>query len=82
MKGIFRELTFCQLSLVVTVDEQTKVFNQGLQPSRKTTRAASQALEVMSQVRIDSFHSISFLFVGSHFIGSSIIQSVINWKGI
>jgi len=36
----------------------------------------------MTQIRIDSFHRKGFLLVGSHFIGSAIVQRVIDWKGI
>jgi len=37
VKGVFRVLTFSQLPLVVTIDEQTNVFHQGLHASRETT---------------------------------------------
>ncbi len=36
----------------------------------------------MPQVCIDRFDRVSFLFVRSHFIGSAVIQRIVDWKGI
>ena len=36
----------------------------------------------MAQVGIDSFDGVGLLFVGSHFIGSAIVECVIDRKGI
>ena len=36
----------------------------------------------MAQVCIDCLDRVGFLFVGTHFVGSAIVQVVISWKGI
>jgi hypothetical protein len=37
MKGVFREPTFCQLSLVIAVDKELKVPGQRLHPAREAS---------------------------------------------
>ena len=82
MKGVFRKPTFGELPVVIAVSEELDVFCQGLQSARETTGLASQALEVMAQICVHGFDRIGLLFVGSHFVGSTIIEVVIGWKGI
>ena len=68
--------------MVVTVDEQLKVFRQGLHSSGETSRFASQSFQVVAEIGIDCFHGIGLLFIGPHFIRSPILKIVISWKGI
>jgi hypothetical protein len=68
--------------VVITVDEQLKIFRQGLHSSGEASRFASQTFQVMTEIGIDCFHGIGLLFIGPHFIGSPIIKIVISRKGI
>ena len=68
--------------MVVTIDKELNVFRQGLQASGKAPRFASQPFEVMTKVSVDCFDRIGLLFVGAHFVGSTIVEVVISRKGI
>ena len=63
MKGVLGKLAFRQLPVVVAIDEQTQVFDQGMEPSGKATRFSGEAFEVMAQVGIHRFHGVSLLLV-------------------
>jgi hypothetical protein len=82
MKGVLRIEAFHELAMVVTIDKEFDMSGEGLQASRETSRSASQAFEVMTQIRIDRFHGVGLLLIGAHFIRRTIIQGVIAWKGI
>lgn len=79
---VLRIFLFHQLPLVVTISEKLQVLEQGLQMARKTTGFSCQSLQIMSQVCVDCFHRIGFLFVRAHFVGCSIIQVIVGGKGI
>ena len=68
--------------MVVTIHEELNILGQCLHSSGKTSRLACQSFQVMPQISIDRFHRVGFLFVCPHFIGSTIVQSIINRKGI
>ncbi len=82
MKGVYRELTFCQLTVVIAINEEPQILDQGLHASGKATRFSSQAFQIVPQVRIDCFHRIGLLLVGTEFVRCSIVQGVVNWKSI
>ena len=73
---------FHELPLVVTIGKQADASSQGLQLARETPGFASQTFQVMTQVSIHCFHRIRFFLIRAHFVGCSIIQGVIEWKGI
>ena len=60
MKGVLRKTTFCQLALVVAVDEELEVLHQRLHTTSETARFASQAFEVMAQVCIHRLYGVGF----------------------
>lgn len=68
--------------MVVTVNEELHVSRQGVQASRKASRLTREPFQVMPQIGIDGFDRVGFLLVGSHFIGSAILQGVVDRKGI
>ena len=68
--------------MVVTIDKELQVSDQSVHLSGKAPGLASQAFQVMPQIGIHRFHRIGFLFVRSHFIGSTIIQGVVDRKCI
>ena len=82
MKGVFWKKVFSQLSVVVTINEELNVSGERLHASREAPGFASQTFQIMTQISIDGFHGIGFLFVGAHFIGSPIVEIVIRRKGI
>jgi hypothetical protein len=82
VEGVFWIGTFGQLPVVVTIDKQLNVSSQGTHSPRKASGLARQTFEIMTQIGIDGFDGVGFLLVGSHFVGSSIIQGVISRKGI
>ena len=75
-------LPFGKLSLVVTIHKEFQVTHERSHPPRETSRLASQAFQVMTQISIDRFHRIGFQFVRSHFIWCAIVQRVVRWKRI
>lgn len=82
MKGVLRIKAFHELSLVITIDKQAKISVESHQLSWKAPGLASQAFQIMTQVSIDSFHRIGFLFVRAHLIRCTIVESVISRKRI
>lgn len=82
MKGVFGKASFCQLPVVVAINKELQVLDQGLQSSSETTRLASQSFEIMPEIRVDGFDGIGLLFVSTHFVGSAIVECVIDWKGV
>ena len=82
MKGVLWEEAFSELAMVVAINEELNVFRQGLHSSRETSRSASQTFEIMAKICIDRFHRIGFLFVGAHFVGSPIVECVIDRESI
>ena len=63
MKGIFGKPPLGQLSVVVTIDKQSDILDQGMQPSGEATRSSCEAFEVMAQICVDRFHGVGLLLV-------------------
>lgn len=82
MKGVFWKKPFSELAMVVTIDEKLNVSGEGLHASGEASGFASQTFQVMAQIRIDGFDGVGLLFIGAHFIRSTIIQSVVTGKSI
>jgi len=68
--------------MVVTVNKELDVLDQGLQPSSNAPRLAYQLFEVMSQVSVDSFHRKSSMLIRTHPHMGAITQGVVDWKDI
>jgi len=81
VKGVLREQAFDELSMVVTIDKELHVSDQGLHFSRKTSGLACQAFPIMLQIGIDRFDGVGSCLSG-RFIRSAIIQGVIGRKRI